>query len=662
MTTEKLIIELDAKTGKLDATLKATDKNLDSLDKSTQKTDKSLMSIGKTAGAAAGVVAKVSTAALAAASAITAMAVASAKGYKEMALLSSQAKLNVEDFKALSFATAQYGVNAENIADISKDLSDKLGEFSSAGTGAFQDFIDVMGMTKDEGMALSREFENMSSDQVIGEMVRRMEGAGATTNQMTWALESMGNDLSKLLPLFSNNSSELNKLTSSFNEANKSMAITATQASDLAELSTGFDLMIQSAGNAATSISATLAPVLTSFFDDVIAIIPQAEQAIVDFINRFVEVESLNSINAVNEEFERNTEIIKANQWAQDQLEAKVILTGAAQDAQIKALNEYNEAQQRAEELIFRRIELEEDLEAKLLADAKSPKGKPEGGGTGGAVDHDAIEQLRDRFKTEEDLLTEKYEREMELARGNQNLLLELENEYIENLMALDEANILKRAEASRELWLETIAAQNQEKFDNEIAEQQRLLSEKLINEESYLKSVYALGVKYGKTTEKDVKKINEEKKKSDLNYAETAMGASTALFGHNKDVKSANVVVDSAAGIQKAFADLPYPAAVGASIQIAASGIAQLAAINSASPGGGGSSPSSSPSSSSGASSSPGFSSSVEVNETVGSGANTSTTSNVITFSGSSSDTVGQAMAEWLNNAIASGEIKLGQ
>ena len=41
-------------------------------------------------------------------------------------------------------------INAEQIADISKDIADKLGEFSAAGTGVFQDYADVMKLTKEQ--------------------------------------------------------------------------------------------------------------------------------------------------------------------------------------------------------------------------------------------------------------------------------------------------------------------------------------------------------------------------------------------------------------------------------------------------------------------------------------------------------------------------------
>ena len=207
--SESLIVELDARTAKLDAGLKKTDKHLEELETQTGKNDKALAAMSKTASAVGSALTVTATAGLALATALTAVVLKSAASQKELTLLSRQAKLSTEDFEALSFATKQYGINAEQIADISKDISDKLGEFSKVGTGAFKDFADIVGLTKEQAMEAAKEFENMSSDQVIGEMVRQMEEAGASSNQMTFALESMGNDLSRLIPLFTDSSKEL---------------------------------------------------------------------------------------------------------------------------------------------------------------------------------------------------------------------------------------------------------------------------------------------------------------------------------------------------------------------------------------------------------------------------------------------------------------------
>lgn len=643
MTTEKLIIELDAKTSKLQKELNDTNKQLNSLDSNTTKADKSLASMTKVGGFAASAIASVGKAAVVAAAAVTTMAVASAKSNKEMELLSKQAKLGADEFRALAFATEQYGVNAEQIADISKDLADKLGEFATAGSGAFQDFVDVMGMTKEEGKELAKEFQNLSSDQVIGQMVKRMEDAGASSNQVTFALESMGNDLSKLAPLFSKNSEELKKLTTAFDAANSSMSITAEQSQDLQDLSAGFDLMTKTAGNAATSISATLAPVLTDFFNDVIQIIPQAEQAIVDFINRFIDVEKMSSLEDINEEFKRNTEIMESNQWAQEQLEQQIIVTGAAQDAQIKALELYNEAQERAEELIFRRMEVEEDAAARRLKDAEEQKriaseSRGGGGGTSGAIDSD-LQAIADRFKSEEELLAQKYEKEREIAAGNKELLLELENEYIEALMELDI----------------TEEERKQEEFNKEIAAHQEMLSKKLISEEDYLKQVNKVAVKYGKLDEKQVKAVNKDKDKSNIEYTNDAINLSTQLFGSNQAVSSVTAFINTAEGVTKALASQDYAGAAFTAV----AGAAQILSINSASIGGGSSpvasAPSSPPSSSPEQASVTGE---VEVNESIGSGGQVSDTSNTITVTAQDSDAVTMALAGIVRDMINSGDI----
>ena len=86
----------------------------------------------------------------------------------------------------------------------------------------------------------------------------------------------------------------------------------------------------------------------------------------------------------------------------------------------------------------------------------------------------------------------------------------------------------------------------------------------------------------------KATKKSNHEKLSSELSYADAAINIGNLLFEDNKALRLGLVVADTAAGITRAFADLPYPAALAASASIAATGAAQLSAINSASKGGG--------------------------------------------------------------------------
>ena len=84
--------------------------------------------------------------------------------------------------------------------------------------GGFVDFIDVMKITNAEGRELAKTFQTMSGTDVLQEMVLRMEQAGISSNQMSFALEGLASDATDLIPLLSNNSEELNKLKTNFEE------------------------------------------------------------------------------------------------------------------------------------------------------------------------------------------------------------------------------------------------------------------------------------------------------------------------------------------------------------------------------------------------------------------------------------------------------------
>ncbi len=267
---ERLIVELDAK---VDGYIKAQEK----AKKSNDDTGKSALAMGKSI-AKAGAVAV--TAITGVGAALSAMVVSAAKGRQELEFLAGQTKMNVDDFKSLTFATRQLGINAEQFADQSKDIADKLGEFAAAGTGAFQDFADVTGLTKEQAQEVAREFQDLSSDQVIGEMVERLDEAGASANEMTFVLESMGNDLSRLAPLFADNSSKLKEMQEQYDKVNETLELTQSQAQDLQEAAVSFDLMTSAMGNAKDQLSADLAPALSDFFSLVAEKTPEVFQGV----------------------------------------------------------------------------------------------------------------------------------------------------------------------------------------------------------------------------------------------------------------------------------------------------------------------------------------------------------------------------------------------
>ncbi len=446
MATEELIVLLDAQTQKLDAKLRATEKRLDDFEGKTEKADKSLFNLSDTAKAAGTGLLKVATVVLAVSAAIDVMVLSSARNRKELELLSKQAKVSTEDFQALAFSTFQFGINAEQIADISKDIADKVGEFSAAGTGAFQDYADVIKLTKEEAQQAAIAFQGLSSQEILGKMVSEMEKAGATGDQMTFVLESMGNALSRLQPLFANNSKELKTLKDRFKAVNEELQITDSQAEKLKEVSTSYELMTAQLGNAATAISATLAPVMDDFFNDVISVVPQATQTIIDFANSFLDAENISSISAVNKEIQSSQRrLLELNKQLLEIEEKRKRTAGRSDEFGIVLAN--------TKELIADEKTRTGELNAQLtilkeqtlqLENAKTLEGGKIGGvkvgGGSGVGTGDQIEAIANRFRDEEELLIAKLDRELEIIGDNNDLKLELQDEFLANIVALDQA------------------------------------------------------------------------------------------------------------------------------------------------------------------------------------------------------------------------------
>ena len=203
---ESLIIELDARTQKADGKLDATDKKIDKLDSSVKNTDNSFAKMGKSALLAGAL----------AATAITTATRAAVQFSRELEIASNRSGETVEEMQALAFASNTVGISLEKLGDISKDTNEKIGEFIATGGGGFVDFVDVMKLSSAEANILAREFQELSGPDVLQEMVKRLEEAGVSSNQMSFALEGVASDATDLIPLLKDSAKELKSLKDEF--------------------------------------------------------------------------------------------------------------------------------------------------------------------------------------------------------------------------------------------------------------------------------------------------------------------------------------------------------------------------------------------------------------------------------------------------------------
>ena len=264
------------------------------------KTNRELGSLSGVATKAAGTIAAVSAAAIAAAGAMTAMVVNSAKSERELSNLSRTAKTTREDFAALSFVFKQYNVDAKGTADAMNDVSERLGEFAAAGTGPFQDFADVMGLTKAQAVSMAAELQKLKPEDAIQRMVKQMEDAGVQGAQMSFVMKSMSNDLEYAAAAFAKNGEKIKSLKKDFNELNGELVINQKQAEQLAGVATNYEMLTSALGGASSVISASLAPTMSDFFNSIISVVPNATNTIVDFINTFNKAQDIQSISQID--------------------------------------------------------------------------------------------------------------------------------------------------------------------------------------------------------------------------------------------------------------------------------------------------------------------------------------------------------------------------
>uniref|UniRef100_UPI0013A6CB14 transglycosylase SLT domain-containing protein n=1 Tax=Acinetobacter sp. CFCC 10889 TaxID=1775557 RepID=UPI0013A6CB14 len=126
----------------------------------------------------------------------------------ELERMAFRSNTTTQEFQKLAAGAAAYGIEQEQLADQLKDFNEKLGELTTLGSGAGIDFFEQIAM-KTEGGAkgaknLILQMQKLSGPQALQLYIDKLEEAGVTHQQMSFYLESMGSDLTNLIPLFAN--------------------------------------------------------------------------------------------------------------------------------------------------------------------------------------------------------------------------------------------------------------------------------------------------------------------------------------------------------------------------------------------------------------------------------------------------------------------------
>ncbi|MFV3415640.1 phage tail tape measure protein [Pseudomonas sp. NY15436] len=229
---------------------------MDAAGRSSAKWRKDVEKNAKAAGVAigAGIAAGVT--------ALGAITVGAINSAKEISNLSSVANTSTTEFQKYAAGAKVVGIEQEKLADIFKDVNDKVGDFLNTGGGALADFFT--NIAPKVGVAAD-DFRNLSGPQALGLYVQSLEKANVSQADMTFYLEAIASDATALLPLLRDGSKGFKTLGDAAEQAGSVMDKESIDAAN--RLSAAVWLIEQNATGLKNEIAKGLLPVLSKFVE-----------------------------------------------------------------------------------------------------------------------------------------------------------------------------------------------------------------------------------------------------------------------------------------------------------------------------------------------------------------------------------------------------------
>ncbi|MBV0891521.1 phage tail tape measure protein [Paracoccus sp. Z118] len=150
-----------------------------------------------------------STAAAAATASLGLIVRSTAESAAQIRQFAQVANATPEALQRWSAGARTVGIEQEKLADILKDVNDRVGDFLQTGGGPMADFFENVaprvGVTADQ-------FARLSGPEALQLFVDTLERAGLSQQEMTFYLEAMASDATRLIPLLRNGGAEMARL------------------------------------------------------------------------------------------------------------------------------------------------------------------------------------------------------------------------------------------------------------------------------------------------------------------------------------------------------------------------------------------------------------------------------------------------------------------
>lgn len=231
------------------------------MDKAARRAEKRMKEIRKNVRAARKGInefgERVKVSAAIAATALGAVVVTSANAGRELKNMATLANATAEEFQTTAFGARTLGIEEDKLADILKDVNDRVGDFIATGGGPMADFFEniapKVGLT-------ANEFKRLSGPQALQLYVSALEQANLNQQDMTFYMEAIASDATALLPLLRENGRALQEHARRAKDLGA--VLSETEIESLAHLSNEMRTAVDLAGTLAQKYSAELAPAI----------------------------------------------------------------------------------------------------------------------------------------------------------------------------------------------------------------------------------------------------------------------------------------------------------------------------------------------------------------------------------------------------------------
>ncbi|MEE9271698.1 MAG: hypothetical protein V3U57_00245 [Robiginitomaculum sp.] len=178
--------------------------------------------------------------------------------------------ISAERFQEIAFGAKQFGIDGQEVADVLKDMNDRLGDFAQTDAGPLADFFEniapKVGLTIDS-------FRELSSDQALGLYIKTLEDAGVNQQDMMFYMEALAGNPTKLLPLLKNNGAAMNDLSKEARDLGLVLENGAVR--QAAEADRKLEKLGATIRAGLTGAIIDLAPQIEDITDDLIALTPE---------------------------------------------------------------------------------------------------------------------------------------------------------------------------------------------------------------------------------------------------------------------------------------------------------------------------------------------------------------------------------------------------